>query len=419
MVHNRYRIERVLGEGGFGVTYMVTDFKENRISAMKEYMPLEIASRRPGSREVVPRKGSEEIYRRFCDSFLDEAQTIYNYSGHPNIINVYHLFKNENNTAYYVMEFINGVDLRKWLDQNGQRLSWEELKPIIAQIVSALARVHSSGVIHCDISPDNIFILDGGQAKLIDFGAAKNVVKSKSSVVLLKRGFAPPEQMSANGRLGPWTDIYALAVTIYRAYTGRMPPSAEERLESDRTLWPTQMGFPNPTPYWEQALRKAMALRVDDRYHSVMEFWSALTGEYTQPHDHTQPRGYTDGYSTGYPPAYTSRYQPMLECVRGIYAGNRINVSAELMLGTDRSRCNIPFPPGSPGISRVHLRLWAENGNIIAVDMGSTYGTWLGQQRMRPGVLYTLAPGTAFILGDNQIFRVMSPTTGNTQRAYR
>lgn len=477
MVHRRYRVERVLGEGGFGVTYMVTDMRENRISAMKEYFPLEIADRRPGSMEVVPRQGSQDVYNRFKSSFLEEAQTIYNYSGHPNIINVYHLFNNENGTAYYVMEYINGVDLGKLLTQNGQRLDWESLRPIVAQVISALMRVHSSGVIHCDISPDNIFILSGGQAKLIDFGAAKNVVKEKTSIMLLKRGFAPPEQMSANGKLGPWTDIYALAVTIYRAFTGRMPPSAEERLNRDDTLWPSEMGLQVPGPYWEQALRRAMALRVEDRFQNAADFWTALTGGYTQPHSQPYTREYSQAYYANqqngqtqphyqqyqqqqyaqqqyqqqqyqkqqyqqqyqkqqyqqqqyqqqqqqqryqqYQQQQQSRYLPVLECIRGTYAGAKIPLSGELMMGTDRSRCNVPFQPQTPGISRVHLRIWVENGRVLAVDMGSSYGTWLGKQRMTPGKIYALPYGAMFVMGENQIFRAVLPNGEETQRTYR
>lgn len=458
VVHRRYRVERVLGEGGFGVTYMVTDMRENRISAMKEYFPLEIADRRPGSMEVVPRQGSQDIYKRFKDSFLQEAQTIYNYSGHPNIISVYHLFDNENGTAYYVMEYINGVDLGKFLTQHGQRIDWETLRPIVAQIVSALMKVHASGVIHCDISPDNIFILGSGQAKLIDFGAAKNVVKEKSTIMLLKRGFAPPEQMSANGKLGPWTDIYALAVTVYRAITGAMPPAAEDRLKNDDTRWPSELGIPIPGPYWEQALRRGMALRVEDRFQNASDFWTALSGGYTQPYSQPYTREYSRAYTQGVPQGYShqqyqhqqyqaqqyqqrqyqqqqyqhqqyqqqyqqqanrSRHLPVLECVRGVYAGTRIPLSAELMMGADRSRCNVPFPPKTPGVSRVHLRIWPESGRVLAVDMGSSYGTWLGKQRMTPGKIYALPYGAMFVMGENQIFRVNPPTGEDTQQLHR
>lgn len=389
VVHNRYRIERVLGEGGFGVTYMVTDTKEDRIAAMKEYMPADIAYRRTGGVEVLPRQGSKEPFERFRDRFLEEARIIYRYRGHPNITDVRHLFY-DNNTAYYVMEYINGMDLSKYLERNGQRLSWDVLRPIVGQVITALREVHRSGMIHCDISPDNIFILDGGQVKLIDFGAAKSVLHGKSSIMLLKRGFAPPEQLSAHGKLGPWTDIYALAVTIYRAYTGRMPPTAEDRLMDDRTTWPSQLGLATPFPAWEGVLRKAMSLRLEDRYQDVDSFWADLSG------NHAAGGGFQSQQSFGTGPALLG--------LRGVYEGTRIQIRGEMLLGTDRSRCQIAYPPNSPGVSRVHLRIWAENSQILVMDMGSTYGSWLGNMRMSPGMVYILSPGATVYLGDGQIF---------------
>ncbi|MDO5153414.1 MAG: FHA domain-containing serine/threonine-protein kinase [Eubacteriales bacterium] len=381
VIHSRYRVEQVLGAGGFGVTYRVTDLRENRTAAMKEYIPQDIAVRRIGGTGVVPRPGCDAPFEQFRDRFLEEARIIYRYRGHPNIIRVQHLFY-ENNTAYYVMEFIDGMDFGKYLERSGQRLSWEDIRPVMAQVAAALQEVHGSGMIHCDISPDNIFLLSGGQVKLIDFGAAKSMLHGKSSVMLLKRGFAPPEQLSSQGRLGPWTDIYAMAVTIYRAFTGKMPPTAEERLTSDATIWPSELGIAAPSRQWEQALRKAMSLRVEDRYQDVAAFWAELAG---------------------------TQAVPELECFRGIYAGTKFQIRGETLLGTDSSRCSILFPPGTPGVSRVHMRVWAEDAQLRVMDMGSSYGTWLNGQRMIPGLAYALAPGMLLVLGDGQVFRAAPP----------
>ncbi len=386
IIHNRYRVERVLGEGGFGVTYMVTDFKENRISALKEYIPADIAYRRPGSVQVLPKQDCEKAFEQFRDKFLEEAQIIHRFRNHPNIIDVYHLFC-ENNAAYYAMEFIDGVDLCKFQDQNYQRLTWDILRPIVSQVVTALQAVHSSGMIHCDISPDNIFILNGGQVKLIDFGAAKSILHGNSSVVLLKRGFAPPEQLTANGRLGPWTDIYALAVTIYRAFTGKMPPTAEDRLTSDRTIWPSELGIAAPSPQWEQVLKKAMALRVEDRYQNISDFWNDLAGS-----------------TTSIIGQFSSQQSLILEGLRGVYAGARIPIQQETMLGT-RQDCVILYPAGTPGVSRVHMRVWPQDGVLMVMDMRSTYGTWIDNRQMTPGLAYPLRPGSVVYLGDGQMFR--------------
>lgn len=392
LVHNRYRIEKVLGEGGFGVTYKVRDYKENRISALKEYMPMDIAYRSPGSMQVVPVHGNEQSYEKFKQGFLEEAQTIYSFQGHPNIVGVYHLFA-ENNTAYYAMEFIQGVDLSKHLSQNGNRISWEAMRPIVAQIITALRAVHSKGIVHCDISPDNIFVLNGGQAKLIDFGAAKRMLKAKSSVVLLKKGFAPLEQMSANGNMGPWTDIYALAVTIYRSITGRMPPPAEERITGDATIWPSQMGIQEPFPGWENALRKAMSVYPEGRYQNVTDFWQDLCG------------GMTVGKNI------TLTQPLLLEGIQGRYAGSRFEIRQECMLGVDETRCTIVYPKGWPGISRMHLKFWPQNGKLMFMDLGSTYGTWLDNKKMVKGLVYVLNAGSVIYLGENQVFRVIENTS--------
>ena len=425
LIHARYRIERVLGEGGFGVTYQVTDLKESRIAAMKEYMPADIAYRRPYSKEVHPKQEYVEAYQKFRDKFLDEARIIYRFRGHPNIIDVSHLFY-DNNTAYYVMEYINGKDLDRHLKDRGGRLSWQELYPIMAQVVSALQQVHNSNMIHCDISPDNIFLLDKGQVKLIDFGAAKSVLHGQSSMILLKRGFAPPEQLYSGGNLGPWTDVYALAVTLYRAYTGKMPPTAEDRLVSDQTMWPSQMGIAAPSPQWEAALRKAMSLRWEDRYQDVNSFWQALAASSAQK-DVTVPRGrFTAQYKTvpsqpaqyapqrnpqqyapqQYMPSYGSSQSFVMEGLQGVFAGMRFLIQDTLVLGTDWSRCNVQFPPQCPGISRVHMKLWTENGSLCAMDAGSSYGTWLDNRKMTPGLVYPLSRGATIYLGNGQYFRI-------------
>lgn len=393
VIHGRYRIDKVLGGGGFGVTYRVADLKEGGIAAMKEYMPMDVACRVLGSHEVRPITGSAaQQYERFRQKFLDEARTIYKFRGHPNIVEVRHLFS-ENNTAYYVMEYVDGMDLGKFLDKQGGRMDWAMLRPIAAQVVSALKLVHSAGMIHCDISPDNIYLMHGGQVKLLDFGSARNMLRGsvEASVIVAKAGYSPWEQLRGRN-MDAWTDVYALAATIYRCITGKTPPRAQDRIMQDETLWPSQMGLPVPSQRWEDALKKAMALRAEDRYQSVTEFWEALKDSES-----------LSGPSTMADPAAGSA--PMLECVHGAFAGRKMPIRQETCLGTDPSRCAIAYPRGTPGISRVHLRFWPEGDRVMAMDMGSTYGTWLEGRRMSPGLAYCLMPGQQVILGDGQAFR--------------
>lgn len=406
IIHNRYRITKVLGAGGFGVTYQVMDLKENRIAAMKEYMPLDAAYRPVGAMEVRPiSEGMRPQYEKFRQRFLEEAQTIYKFRGHPNIVEVKHLFY-ENNTAYYVMEYVEGMDLRKFLEKQGGKISWDMLRPIIAQVVGGLKQVHSGGMIHCDISPDNIFLMNSGAVKLLDFGAAKTTLRGmvETSVIVAKPGYSPYEQMRGKD-MGPWTDVYALAVTIYRSITGTMVQDSNERIINDKTIWPSQMGIAVPPGSWEAALQKGMSLRKEDRFQNVMDFWYALGGSGVGGgHSASVGGGHSASMGGGHS---VSMGSSALVGLQGVFAGKQIPVSQEMILGVDHTRCHVTFPPGTPGISRVHLRVWAANGRVMAMDMGSTYGSWLDGKKMAPGLVYQTNPGSVLYLGGGQVLRIM------------
>ena len=377
IVHERYQIRSVLGAGGFGITYEAWDIQDGERVALKEYIPLEIAVRRQGTSRVYAVNGQQEQYERFRTRFLEEARVIWQYREHPNIIHVKHLFY-ENNTAYYAMEFLEGNDLSEWIKRRS--LSWEELVPVIRQTVEALSLVHQSKMIHCDVSPDNIFIQKNGQVKVIDFGAAKHVMKGQSSVIILKKGYAPPEQFATSGRIGPWTDVYALAVTIYQAYTGKMPPAAPERLVNDTTWWPSQAGIRLPSAKWEEVMKKGMALRIEDRYQSVREFFRELIPK--------------------------QRRQTYLEGIRGSFYGRKIPIEGTMYLGTDTQQCKIIYPAGSPGVSRTQFRIWESDGKTYIVDTGSRYGTFLSGTKMTPGLVYELDSGMIIEFGEREMFRV-------------
>lgn len=383
VVHGRYRILKILGEGGCGVTYQAMDQKDGLVVALKECNPLEVVFRRPGDLLLQAKPGQEEYFERFKENFLEEARLIYRYREHPNIISVRHLFY-ENNSAYYAMEFIEGKDLREIIRTEGPRLSWDRIKPIMAQAVAALEMVHKSGIIHCDISPDNLFILKGGQLKLIDFGAAKSSIRRAGGMLFYKENYAPPEQSSPNGHMGPWTDIYSLAVTIYQAYTGRMPPKAKDRTIRDTTQWSAQLGIAVPSPQWERVLQKAMSLDIEDRYTNVREFWNDLT------------RASRKGANWS------------IEGVRGYFQGRRIYIEQPMLLGADQTQCQIFYPQQfSAGISRRHLSFWCDGNQCMAMDMGSTYGSYLDGQKMTPGLAYCLKPGNRIEIGNRQWFRVI------------
>jgi len=394
LVRGRYRVVQVLGAGGFGITYKVQNQKSGQIAAMKEYMPRDIAHRSPGSTQVRPLTEEDRVrYEKFFNQFYQEAQTIYNLRGHPNIVQINDLFY-ENNTVYYVMEYVEGLDLKQYLKQKGGSLRWEALKPLMEQVVRGLSQVHASGLIHCDISPDNIFLMKSGQVKLLDFGAARSTLRGdvQTSVIVAKPGFSPYEQMKGRN-MGTWTDVYALAVTIYCCLTGKVLPDSTERMIQDKTIWPSQMGLAIPSKNWEQVLKKALALKPEDRYQSVSRFWSELTGS-----DGNKP----------HPPQPQSQRYPQLVGLQGVYANRSVTVSREYCLGVDPGRCHIRFPLGTPGISKLHLRIWPDaNGTLLVMDMGSTYGTMLSGQKLQPGTVYQAPAGSVLYLGGGQIFRVV------------
>lgn len=415
VIHNRYKVEKVLGSGGFGVTYKVYDQKENKIAALKEYMPLDAAYRPVGSKEVRPvSEGKREQYEKFRQQFLEEAQTIYKFRGHPNIVEVTHLFY-ENNTAYYVMEYVEGMDLKQFLKSQGGKISWDMLKPILAQVVAGLKQVHSGGMIHCDISPDNIFLMNSGSVKILDFGAARSTLRGsvETSVIVAKPGYSPYEQMRGK-KMGPWTDIYALAVTVYRSVTGEMVRDSNERIINDKTIWPSQMGIAIPSAAWEAALKKGMAVRAEDRYQNVMDFWNGLLGgiqtfpppnPYSQQVVNDQRTWQQNSYSAPMPGLAPGGC--IIKWVQGVFVNQTMAVNQDMCMGVDKSKCHFAFPVGTPGISRLHLRLWPQNGMLCVMDMGSTYGTWINGKKMTPGLVYQAPTGSVIYMGGGQVFQTL------------
>jgi serine/threonine protein kinase len=276
-LNNRYKIAEVLGHGGFGITYSALDKILNVKVAIKEYLPRQLATRAEGQTKVSIFTGeSRKHYNYGLKKFLEEAQSIAQFSHHPNIVSARDYFET-NNTAYMVMEYIEGVTLKEYLGQKGGRIPFHEAKAIMMPVIDALREVHSAGLLHRDISPDNIFLTITRQVKLIDFGAARYQAgeQSKSLSVILKIGYAPEEQYRSSGRQGPWTDVYAVAATLFKTITGQTPPDALDRLEDDTLVPPSQLGVTIP-PQAEHTLLKALAVRASDRFQTVDEFKAGL-----------------------------------------------------------------------------------------------------------------------------------------------
>ena len=284
VLREQYLIGKVLGQGGFGITYLGWDLYLDTTVAIKEYYPSGMVIRESTqSPEVVDCSGDNgEKFRSSRERFLREAKSLARFSKTPEIVHVQNFFQT-NNTAYIVMEYVEGINLKQYLKERGGRLEPAELFAILAPVMKALTKVHAEGLVHRDISPDNIMMQPDGSAKLLDFGAVRDVGGAdvnrdltKSTESILKHGFAPIEQYQKRGSLGPWTDVYALCATMYYCLSGEIPPDAPERmLEDVEPQWDTIQGL---TEQQRTALKQGMALRAKDRTPSVEALSRQLFG---------------------------------------------------------------------------------------------------------------------------------------------
>lgn len=275
----RYLVGRVLGSGGFGVTYLAWDEVLGRKVAVKEYFPSSLSTRVSGQRDITVFTGEKErIFRHGLQRFQEEAQLLTQLNGYDGIVSVYDVLE-ANGTAYIVMEYLEGITLREKLKRDGP-MGEEELLSWVVPMLLSLKFVHQLGCIHRDISPDNIMCLSDGTVKLLDFGAARYTVmeESQSLSVIVKQGFTPVEQYQSHGEQGPWTDLYAVGATMYDALTGVTPEESLERLANDTLRTPAQLGVPL-TPAVESAILSALNVRGEDRPQDIDAFLGILTGQ--------------------------------------------------------------------------------------------------------------------------------------------
>jgi serine/threonine protein kinase len=302
LLHEQYLIGRALGDGGFGITYLSWDLGLESRLAIKEYMPNGVAGRSGGESKVVPyTEQTKQEFEWGLDRFLEEARTLKKFSNHPGIVAVDTVFK-DNGTAYLVMEFLDGVTFEEFLARRGGHITFETAMRVVLPSMDALAAVHAEGILHRDISPDNIYLTRSGKVKLIDFGAARNALgqKSRNLSIILKEGYAPEEQYRASGIQGPWTDVYAMAATLYHAITGRIPQPALDRQAQDKLQWPSQLQI-QIEPRIEAALMKALSIKASDRFQSMEDFKAALTGGVTS--FSSAPVGFAAPVAATMPPA--------------------------------------------------------------------------------------------------------------------
>lgn len=277
----KYLVGRAIGEGGFGITYIGIELNLEMRVAIKEYYPNGCALRdQSGSSTVMSYSGDQrEIFYAGREKFINEAKILAKCIDFPEIVTVKDFFT-ENETAYIVMEYIDGKTLKEHLKAHNGKLPAAEVLEMMKPVMSSLDQVHRLGLIHRDISPDNIMLTKNGHVKLLDFGGARDYARSdgKSMSIMLKPGYAPEEQYRTHGEQGPWTDVYALCAAIYRCITGEIPPESLERAHHD-TLKPLSLYGISVSPKTEGALLKGLSVYKENRFHNIKDLFDALYGD--------------------------------------------------------------------------------------------------------------------------------------------
>ena len=279
LLHEKYQIKKVLGQGGFGITYLAYDQTLQQNVAIKEYFPVKIVRRlgntlRKGQGEyelsatamVYPQNGQEEKYLNGMKNFLEEAQVLFGKFDVEGLAAVKDYFE-ENGTAYIVMEYLSGPTLQEYEKEHKGKISEKQAEILLEPVINALAYIHSIGIVHCDISPDNLIFNKEGQLKLIDFGAAKNKKKEKEEQYC-KGGYTAPEQYLEKEFIGPWSDVYSLCAVWYEMLTGIKVPPAVERLQKDRLKNMTMAS--EVSEQTNNILKKGLSLEIQKRYFSVL-----------------------------------------------------------------------------------------------------------------------------------------------------
>ena len=276
-LNGRYRVCRSLGQGGFGITYLAEDELLGQKIVIKEYFPAAFARRAEDGSIRIMEETDRAAFTEGRNRFLREARILTSLLDVPGVVKAWNYFQ-ENQTAYLVMEYVQGISLRSWLEQNGEVPSFDEALEMLRPVVLALANIHKKGLLHRDITPDNLMVGANGTVKLLDFGSARSYLREKDSemtqTVLLKSGYAPPEQYDGKSVQGPWTDIYALSATLYEMITGCMPEDALQRQIRDELLEPSVYGAKITPEQEEHLLKRGLALDERERYASVREFSS-------------------------------------------------------------------------------------------------------------------------------------------------
>jgi serine/threonine protein kinase/formylglycine-generating enzyme required for sulfatase activity len=284
-----FRIESVLGKGGFGITYVALDLQLGKKVAVKELLPDSIATRVDGSTVVPQSAAFQENWQWARERFLDEARVLAGFS-HPAIVGVHRLIE-ANGTVYMVMDYVDGESYEARLRRIGHEPDAASLMAVIGPILDGLSEVHAKGLLHRDIKPENILINRRGQPVLIDFGSARlSVGATMTMTSIVTHGYSPAEQYQTKGKMGPWTDIYAVAAVMCRAITGEKPPVAADRLMDDEFIWLSNRGLAGFDEKFLAAVDWALRVRPADRPQKIAD-WEPHLGNSGRRKPEPEPQG--------------------------------------------------------------------------------------------------------------------------------
>lgn len=371
ILKDRYYVGRVLGSGGFGITYLAYDDKTAKIRAIKEFFPREWV-RRVDDHMRVKFKDSDkaEMYHRGLEVFVNEARVLGTMSTDPVIVNVSDFFR-ENNTAYIVMEFLQGMTLAEYMNKKGRLFEESQALSIVKSIANPLHELHELGLLHRDISPDNVMLMEDDSVKLIDFGAIRQYAghDQKSMSVLVKPGFAPPEQYDNKRKQGPWTDVYALAATYYYLVTGKQPVPSMDRLKED-TLVTLHERNSALSEKISQVMEHAMVLDYQNRTQSMTDFVKELKK--------------AEGIAIPVP--------HLLLNIEGESRKWKFEADRDIHMGRSSNDCEICVQ--GPDVSRIHcmIRYDSHKGYFIVTDK-SANGTFTEYGLIGKGRTVNVKPG--------------------------
>lgn len=415
ILHSRYIVGRILGEGGFGTTYKVFDITCQTILAVKEYAPLDSSCRKE-DRIIMTAVNKEKSrsYRDGVNNFLEEATLLRSMGEIPAVVQIKDCFL-ENGTAYFAMEFLDGSTLKQVLRVSGHRLSHPVVTRIISTVGLAMHAVHvKTKILHLDISPENIYILKDETVKLIDFGSAKRIHDGIKAVecVFLKPYFAPPEQYFASASKGSYTDVYALASTYYYALSGILIPKALDRKKNGESyvrLKDMGIGVDKAV---SDAVDRALLLEPEKRIQTMLEFVTAINPERKQVEGNSVTNKMTNKEAEREKQCVSKQeirpeppeLLPFLEVKKGQNTGRICKILPDVVLKLGRlSECDLCFDRHSE-ISKIHCTIYYDSATnqFVIRDMGSTNGTFLNGVRVEKKLAVNAKAGTMLALASDK-----------------